>query len=205
MLSYRTCLVAILLCHTALAYAGDMYKWVDDKGAVHYSSSPPPVAPAAGVSKLKPDGQIIQRAESQADKAAKAAAAARKNEEQTQKREQQRLDQALLERFDSEAAIVADRDRQLAAINKGLKILTDRDARLSGQIRSLHTQVRSIRGQSTQVPAVLIDNIDQLQRQLELNQIQVGARQKELAAVRDKAEQNIQRHRLLTGTASKTP
>ena len=202
---YRTCLVAILLCHTAQAYAGDMYKWVDEKGAVHYSNSPPPVAPAAGVSKLKQDGQIIQRAQSQADKAAKAAATARKNEEQAQKREQKRLDQALLERFDNEAAIIADRDRELAGISKGLKILTDRDARLSEQIRSLHTQVRSIRGQSKPVPAVLIDNIDQLQHQLELNQIQVSTRQKELAAVRNKAEQNIQRLRLLTGTVSKTP
>lgn len=203
--SYRACLIPLLLCAAAPSHSGNLYKWVDEKGAVHYSNTPPQVPPPAGVSKLKPDGQIIQRAESQADKAAKEAAAARKNEEQALKREQQRLDQALLERFNNEAAIIADRDRELAALDKGLKVLTGREARLTQQIRDLHSQVRTLRGQSKPVPAVLLDNIDQLQNQLAQNQIQIDGRQKDMAAVRNKAEQNIQRFRLLTTPAPRTP
>jgi len=51
--------IALLLCSLPLAASADIYKWVDDKGQVHYSQNPPaqgpydnvtPELPASGTS-----------------------------------------------------------------------------------------------------------------------------------------------------------
>lgn len=51
--------LAIVLClGTGLAAAGQMYRWVDERGVVQYSDQPPPKARKAQT--LKPRGNVVE-------------------------------------------------------------------------------------------------------------------------------------------------
>ena len=83
-MNVRLALACVLLIPT-LAAADQVYKWVDDQGHVHYSSTPPPSTKAQQmtVNVPPPDPQSLQNSQqlqqSQADKDKAAQAAAAKN------------------------------------------------------------------------------------------------------------------------------
>lgn len=190
-------LILALYSSSALSIAAGLYKWVDDKGAVHYSDNPPAVSQNAGVSRLSRDAQVVQAAESVTDKAARLAAEQQKKQQQAQLREQQRADRALLERFHSPQEIDAERDRQLQEMAPGLATLNRQQQAATQRLSQLQAEARA----HPAMPDGLASQISEQQQLLGGIREQLKLRQDDMARLRARAEQDSRRLRELQATA----
>ena len=183
----------ILALYSSTCAAAGLYKWQDDKGAVHYSDNPPAVSQNAGVSRLSRDARVLQPAESVADKAARLAAEQQKKQQQAQLREQQRTDRALLERFHSPQEIDAERDRQLQEMAPGLATLNRQQQAAAQRLSQLQAEARA----HPAMPDGLASQISEQQRLLGGIREQLKLRQDDMARLRARAEQDGRRLREL--------
>ena len=117
-----------------------LYRWVDEKGKVHYSDTVPPQANDAARAKLRPDGIVLERAE-RAPSAEERRAAAERAEAMAKERAEQdaraRLDRAMVDRYRSLADfdVFAERSRQMADLE--LTSLVAREPTVTSRIRAL--------------------------------------------------------------------
>lgn len=92
-----------------------MYRWVDDKGQVHYGDSIPPQYANQGHSELSSQGRVIKRVEgsarNEADRLRREEAKKQAADDARKAQEQRRKDMALLATFASEREIDQARDR----------------------------------------------------------------------------------------------
>lgn len=148
--------LAVLLA--APACWADMYRWVDEHGAVHYSDSIPPRYSGVGHEELDSQGRVVKNVAG----APRTAAERKRHEEEeaqeaaqaTAAREQQRRDAALAATYDSTAEIDRARDRALAqeqAQIDGLQVLgkqsqsASESARIDAMIRQHQQAMDGIR------------------------------------------------------------
>lgn len=111
------CGLALALLLTAAASWAVTYRWVDEKGGVHYGDSIPPQYAGQGHTELSPQGRVLKRIERAPD-----SAEARERREQADVRremaareelERQRRDNALLATFNDVREIDQARQRAL--------------------------------------------------------------------------------------------
>jgi hypothetical protein len=118
---------AILAGAVALAPlpgAATMYKWVDDKGVVHYSDKMPPEAVNKGSTQLSPQGIPVKKVDPAATPEAVKAREAeqeRQKEAARQQGEQARRDRALLDSYTTEADIDLARARAVKTVEDALQ------------------------------------------------------------------------------------
>ncbi|MDZ7787734.1 MAG: DUF4124 domain-containing protein [Halofilum sp. (in: g-proteobacteria)] len=114
-------LVAFVLLWAPAAGAGELHRWVDEGGDVHYTDAPPPEsARSAG-----PD-----EAEDKED----ADARARQEAAEAERAERSRRDRILWESYSSVADIERTRDRRLEAVDGEIGLAEHRVERVRDQI-----------------------------------------------------------------------
>ena len=125
----RGSLILAALLATAGSWAAT-YRWVDEKGAVHYGDSIPPQYAGQGHVELSSQGRVIKRVEPAATSAQalelRKQAAARKEAEARAEQELARHDSALQATYNNPHEIDVARDRALAqeqALLDSLKIM----------------------------------------------------------------------------------
>ncbi len=104
--------------------AATMYKWVDDKGVVHYSDKMPPEAVNKGNTQLSPQGIPVKKVDPAATPEAVKAREAeqeRQKEAARQQGEQARRDRALLDSYTTEADIDLARARAVKTVEDALQ------------------------------------------------------------------------------------
>lgn len=145
------CLIALLVCQ--VAWASNTYRWVDDKGRVHYGDAPP--AERSELDVLDKQGRTLKqlRRHDPAKPAPKAEAIRQAEEEQ-----RLRYDRALLSTYVDEAEIDLARDRALLleqanmdGLQKRLDGATARLARLNAEIEDYRRSGRRVPGPVTQM------------------------------------------------------
>jgi hypothetical protein len=147
--------------------AGKLYKWVDDKGQIHYTQTVPPSDSHRARTQLDKRGIVIEEVE-----AAKTEEELRQEAEQERlRKEQQRLvekqraeDRALLRTFRSEDDIVMTRDGQLQAVDTSIRVTQANIKRLKTTLEEMQEDAarRELRGE--RVPRKLLQDIS-LKRQ----------------------------------------
>ncbi|MDC7708069.1 DUF4124 domain-containing protein [Vogesella indigofera] len=194
---------AVLLCClvTVPATAGGLYKWQDQHGAVHYSDHRPAQEQAAGVSRLNPQGVLLEAGESPAQQAARLAATAQQKQQQGLRREQQRQDRLLRERYDSVRDIERQRDAELQRLQPGLLQLQRQQQHERQHLASLQAEANRLQ-QAGKPLQGLPSQIAVQQRLLDGTSAQLQLRSGEIDALRRKAEQDSQRLRQLLGTSA---
>jgi len=114
-------LLAFLLVWAAAAGAGELHRWVDEEGEVHYTDAPPPEsARSAG-----PD---------EAQEKEDAAARARQEAAEAERAERTRRDRILWESYSSVADIERTRDRRLEAVDGEIGLAEHRVERVRDRI-----------------------------------------------------------------------
>jgi hypothetical protein len=181
-----------------------MYKWVDEKGVVHYTDKLPPDAVDKATTELSKQGVPVNKTDkaltpeqrkAKEQEAEKAKEAARVQEEVA------RRDRALVASYTSEAEIDLARNRSLQTINN---IILSSQA-FSEQLNKRKADVETKRAESQgkAVVAVLdreLESIDaELQRQTEL----VAQKNKEAAVITAKYDADKQRWRELSARKDK--
>lgn len=134
-------LAAALMLTSTVGWAA-AYRWVDEKGKVHYSDIPP-TSNGRGYVELSAQGRTVRQVESAEARARRAAEAGRLAEEDRRKRERAQQDAALLATYRSAAEIEVAKQR---ALNIERELLDNLHARrklsqTKGEARYLDEQI----------------------------------------------------------------
>jgi chromosome segregation ATPase len=141
-------LMAVLLLSMGTAHA-TMYRWVDGKGRVQYSDTPPTTFNRSGGAELNKQGQVIRRTKSEADRREEAARQAEQKRIQAEQQKQTQLDRALMSTYTSEAEIDLARDRALEHHKLAIQGAETRSTAVEANLAGLHKRISAIerRGQ----------------------------------------------------------
>lgn len=201
----KTALPVLLCCLPLILQAAPLYKWKDANGRVFYSDYPPPVSQPGGVTQLDRQGQVIKKGESAEEIAAREAANRARLSQQQQQLQQQRTDMLLQERYQSERDVLRDRDKQLAQLEPGLRLLLEQEKKLQGDIGKLRQEVAKAGGNNSRMTEGLQSQQQVLQAMLRENQQQQKMRRTEMSSIQQQAEQTLQRLRQLKGPTASAP
>jgi hypothetical protein len=164
-------LAALAVSQPALA---KMYKWVDEKGEVHYGDTVPPQYVNQGREELSKKGTVLKKTEgalTPEQRQAREAEEAQKKADQRKEMEQKRRDKALLNTYTSDKEIDLTRDRNLKPLDM--------------QIQTLQDDLKRAKGDTAKAGI----------------QSQIEQKKQEREAVRLRFEADKARFRELTGTA----
>ena len=200
-----------LLLAAALLFAGSpparaaMYKWVDDKGVVHYTDKMPPDAVDKASIELNPQGIPIRKTEptpTAEQRRAKEQEDERKRQEARQQEELSRRDRALMSSYTNEAEIDLARNRSLQTIRNVVQSSQAYSEQLTKRNAEAEAKKVEFKGKPV-IPALdrELESIDsELARQAEL----VAQKQQEAAAITAKYDADKQRWRELVATKAIT-
>ncbi len=183
----RVVMLGLPLLATALACsaagAQQTYKWVDDKGVVHYTDTMPPDQVNKGATVLDKQAVPIRKIDpplTAAQRAAKdeedrrAAAAAKSREEA------ERADRALMQSFSSEGEIALSKNRALATIDSQIQSTTAFIAQLNKRRDELVARKTALG--SKPAPESLDREIESVDDEIGKQQSLIAAKKQEYAS-----------------------
>ncbi|MFO1303119.1 MAG: DUF4124 domain-containing protein [Burkholderiales bacterium] len=173
------------------------YKWVDEKGVVHYTDKLPPEAVEKSNVQLDKQGRAVKQTEAAPtaeQKRAKAEAEAREKQLAKDRELVERRDRALLSTYTMESEIDLARRRALATIDQQIQSATAYTAQLNKRKTELETKKTADKGQTSVATERELANLDtELARQADL----VAAKQKEIVLVNVRYDADLKRWREL--------
>jgi Domain of unknown function (DUF4124) len=202
-----TLTLALLAAVMAIAVTGEaraaLYKWVDERGVVHYTDKMPPEAVDKGNVELNKQGVPINRTDkalTPEQRRANEQEAARAREAARVQEEIARRDRALVSSYTSEAEIDLARNRSMQTINNVILSSQAFSEQLTN--RKVDVEAKKAASQGKPVVAVLdreLESIDaELARQTEL----IAQKKRESAALMSKYDADKQRWRELVAAKS---
>jgi len=196
--------LALLVAGSTPARAA-MYKWVDEKGVVHYTDKMPPDAVDKASVELNPQGIPIRKtdpAPTAEQRRAKEQEDERRRQEAKQQEEIARRDRALMSSYTNEAEIDLARNRSLQTIRNVVQSSQAYTEQLTK--RKAEAEAKKVEFKGKPVITALdreLESIDsELARQAEL----VAQKQQEAAAITAKYDADKQRWRELVAAKAVT-
>jgi len=194
-------LLACTLLHGSQAMAG-MYKWVDEKGEIHYGDSIPPRFADKERKKLNEQGRTVkvygavktpeEIAEEQRLKAVRL-------EQEKQAAEKARKDHVLLATYSSEDDMLKTRDGKLAAIEGLIQLTQRRITSMHKRMKQLTEDAANYERSGKPVPEVLTRQIENIRTQTADNKSFILAKEQEQAVINRQFRKDIARFRELQG------
>lgn len=186
---------------------GNLYKWTDKNGQVHYSDAPPPEAAKAQREVLNEQGVPVKQLDAQ--KTPEQLAAERKAEEAAKKAEarraaQQKKDQNLLAVYNSVDDIEKVRDARLASIDSQIRVIEGNISSVQDRAVGLEKRVKQFTSQDKRVPPQLQQNLDSAKGELLNQQKSLLARKQERKDIQSRFAADIERFKELKAAQEKT-
>ncbi len=157
-------LLAALLLGVGTAHA-QMYRWVDSKGRVQYSDTPPTTFNRSGGAELNKQGQVIRRTKSEAERREEAERQAERKRIQAEQRRQAQLDSALMATYTSEAEIDLARDRALEHHKLAIQGAETRAKTVDADLAELRTRIYNLEQSGKPVSPGLEAQLTQVTRE----------------------------------------
>jgi hypothetical protein len=176
-----------------------MYRWVDSKGRVQYSDTPPMTFNQSGGAELNSQGQVIRRTQSESERRDEAG---RKAEQQRVQAEQQKLaqlDRALMSTYTTEAEIDLARDRALEHHKLAIKGAEIRLKTVEANLVELHKRINAIEKRGQPVSPNLEEQLAQATRESQDLKHTILNNQESMQKVREKYAADKARFRELAG------
>jgi hypothetical protein len=183
---------------TTGAWAAGTYKWVDEKGVVHYSDQAPPDTPAKGATVLDKQGRAVKRIDpplSPEQLKAKADETERQRALAKEKDDQARKDRALMQSYTNESEIDIARSRAISTIESQIKSAQAYTAELTRRQQDGNKQKQSYSGKP--VPIALERELNTINDELSRQAILIRQKQEELTMVTAKYDTIKQRWRAI--------
>lgn len=177
------------------------YRWVDDKGVVHYGDRIPAQDSQKESAVLNREGVEVGRRDAQKN-SAEAAEQLRRDEEQARV---QQHDTFLLTTYTSPKDIEDLRDARLAELNGQHAAAAQYVATLNSRLAGFQTQAMSFRpysdnAKARRMPDDLAENLVHTMNELRTQKSAIAAKDKELSAVQSEFDSDIQRYKTLRAT-----
>jgi len=204
----RSVLLAGLLLVLALAYTASReahaatYKWVDEKGIVHYSDKMPPDAVNRAHVELDRQGRQvtkIDRAATPEEIRARAAEADRQRQEAKEQEVVARRDRALLASYTREEDLDLARSRALTTIDGQMQSARVYQSALAKRQQELNDQKQSYGSKG--VPPAVERELESLDSELAKTNALIEAKKQESLGVAAKYDTDKQRWRTLKANA----
>ena len=195
-----TAITASLLWH-ANSFSAELYKWVDDKGQIHYSDSVPPEAINKKRDVIDQKGIVVDEIGAAKTKAQLEEDKRRKAREAIKKQQQDAIHQhdlMLLETYNNDSDIVKMRERKLAAINDIITINQNRIDKLKEDLVPFKKQIAAIQKSNKEIPGELRDKVKEIEDHIAMRVKIIQQQHDEQDRLRDKFQQDLERFRYLT-------
>jgi Domain of unknown function (DUF4124) len=195
---------ALLLAGAGEARAA-MYKWVDEKGVVHYTDKMPPEAVDKASVELNKQGVQIKKTDkalTPEQRQALEQEAGRKREVARAQEEIARRDRALVSSYTSEAEIDLARNRSLQTINNVILSAQAFSEQLNK--RKVDVEAKKAESEGKPVVAVLDRELESIDLELARQADVIAQKQRETTAITAKYDADKQRWRELVAAKSAT-
>ena len=188
------------------ASAGKLYKWVDEKGNVHYSDRVPPEAAKLAREEKNQDGVTVKevaRAKTQEELAAEAAQRVKDEEARKIAEAQAQADRALTLSYTSEDDLVRAREQELGVIETNMATAKLTIASQEKNLSELLAHAADFERNKKPVPQAVTDSIAHVRAQIEAQQKTLKEREASKQSVRDEYEAKLLRWRELSAKNAK--
>jgi Domain of unknown function (DUF4124) len=182
------------------------YRWVDDKGIVHYSDTVPPESAREGHAELNSQGVSLREFPKQLT--TEEAAAAQRVAADEQKRKQH--DQFLLTTYTASRDIEQLRDERLALIDGQMEIARGSIVSVSQRLTTLETRVRTFKPYSPaanarRLPDQLAEEVVRTLQEKRSLQDALASRENQKTEMRAQFDTDLARYRVLTAKPTIQP
>jgi hypothetical protein len=181
------------------------FKWVDEKGIVHYGDKIPPEYAGKANTEIGKSGVTLKKNEGQLtpeQQKARDIEKRKQDEEKKKELEIQRRNKALLTTYNNEQEIDTARAKSLAQAEDAIRGIQQKIADTQQRQASLQKEIGSYKGKK--VPADLVSAVEDADKDLRNNQQLVVAKRKELDAIRARFDEEKRVYIELTRGSSAT-
>lgn len=188
------------------ASAGKLYKWVDEKGNVHYSDRVPPEAAKLAREEKNQDGVTVKevaRAKTQEELAAEAAQRVKDEEARKIAEAQAQADRALTLSYTSEDDLVRAREQELGVIEANMATAKLTIASQEKNLSELLAHAADFERNKKPVPQAVTDSIAHVRAQIEAQQKTLKEREGSKETVHNEYEAKLLRWRELSAKNAK--
>lgn len=195
----------LALATSGASGAAKLYKWVDEKGVVHYTESMPPEYTNKGNTEMDKRGRVLKKndAVTPVDQSKLSEEeVARKRLEEKRVYEQRRRDHALINTYTTEAEIDVARDRNLALPMQAIKGIEPRLKASWARLEALKKQTEPYQKAGQPVPDGLKEDIALQEKEVALFESELRAKQTEATHIREKYDADKSRFRELSSVAA---
>ena len=201
------CVALLFAAAVPASKAAALYKWVDENGAVHYSSQLPPDQSKKQHQKLNSQGVVMSTSEEKMVKSeeelAREAEEARKLEEEAA--EEARLqaikdhqDRVLLMTFSNEEEILHARDNRIQVIDSVIRLIESSIETTQKKLDQLQQRAdEAYTSQGKEVPGGLAQKIEHFDRKIASREQQLATKNAEKEKIRAKYDLDLERFREL--------
>ena len=177
-----------LSCLSFPAYA-NTFRWVDDKGQVHYGDHIPPGVEDRAYSEINKEGVTINSVE----KAKTKEQLAEERRLKEQQEEQRNYDHILLDTYGKVSDLEETRDRFIAAIEGLIKVSQHKLTNLNNELDKLNKSAANLERDGKVISEVMRKDITSLQAQIDRENDFIRAQRKQQADIRAKFASDIKR------------
>lgn len=179
---------------------GNLYKWTDDEGRIHYTDTPPPEAANEKREVLNKRGITVDVLA--AEKTPEQLAAQERARKQAAKQaaleaEQAKRDHALMATYTKVSEIERARESRLQAVEAKIRVASGNVANLEERIIKLEKQAAQYKKNRGKVPPYIIQQLNDARAQLLENQHYLMDRRTEQDAIRAEYAKSIARFKKL--------
>ena len=195
-------IAAFALAIAAAPALAAMYKWVDDKGVVHYTDKMPPEAVDKGNVEFNKQGIPIKRNDPAPTAEQRRVRAAEEERQRVVAREQEvvdRRDRALMQSYTSEDEIELARHRALGTIDTQVQSAQAYSVQLTKRREELEERRKAFGAKP--VPPAIEHELENIGSELAKQDAFIGEKKRETAAVTARYETDKQRWRELRAIA----
>lgn len=196
----RKPLALALLLATAMpaALAADLYRWVDNKGNVHYTDRVPAEYMQNGYRVINKQGLTVTTIAPKKDESSV-------KKEDSESRAQQERDRRLLTTYASAEEINAARDRKLAEIKSAISLRQENIALLEKQFREQTREAGDYEKQGEPVPEALRANINTTKKKITAHEEAIRQQQQQLLDAQNFYGEELERYKKVTQVLEQKP
>lgn len=186
--------------------AGKLYKWVDEKGNVHYSDRVPPEAAKLAREEKNQDGVTVKevaRAKIEEELAAEAAQRVKDEEARKIAEAQAQADRALMLSYTTEDDLLRAREQELGVIEANMATAKLTIASQEKNLSDLLAHAADFERNKKPVPQAVTDSIAHVRAQIEAQQKTLKEREGSKDTVHNEYEAKLLRWRELSAKNAK--
>lgn len=184
------------------------YRWVDERGRVHYSDRMPPESRDRAYSVINPQGITVKNV----DQAKTPEQLMEERRLQMQREEEQRLarerllqDRILLDAYSSVEDLIETRDRHLATLEGLVDVSQHKLINLNAELDKMTKRAANLERAGKQVPGDLRNDINNVRGQIERENSFIRAQRAQQNEIREKFAADAARYKQLRAAAQQKP